>query len=221
MASQFSHLSRVVASAGAAAALALLTAATVVADDQYPPSLPTAASGVCEGDIPYFSFQVDFGSAEFVGRPMRITFVNPNGEDAVIESVVPSPTESQRVLWPGAAEEPNPDWPGWELDGSGTWVPTTTDVGAFTRVEGGVTVEFAVNPTLTTSVTYPPASAQCAGPQKTPTTEVTSTDTSTTTSSEGSLASTGANNATAAAAFGMVLVGAGAVLLSRRRSRNR
>jgi hypothetical protein len=95
---------------------------------------------------------------------MTITFVNPDGEDFLIETVVPPAGQSETVLWPGASVDP-PDWPGWELDENGIWVETTEDAGAFTRAPGGVEVQFTTNPTLTTQVTYPPASAICANPQ--------------------------------------------------------
>jgi hypothetical protein len=95
---------------------------------------------------------------------MTITFINPDGEDFVIETTVPPVGERAVVLWPGASVDPE-DWPGWELDEDGIWVETTEDEGAFTRAPGGVDVEFTANPTLTTSVTYPPSTAVCANPQ--------------------------------------------------------
>lgn len=163
-------VARRVGMAAAVACLAgVLTGSSAAAQEDYPPDIPTVAAGVCVGDIPYFQFQVDFGSSEFVGRAMRITFVNPDGEDFVIETTVPRPGARQQVLWPGAAEDPNPDWPGWELNDSGIWVEVTDDAGAFTRAPEGVRVIFEVNPTLSTTTTYPPASAICSGPQSPPT----------------------------------------------------
>lgn len=230
MTPRFTRRLKVGASLGAAMGLALLPALPAAAAETYPPKLPTAASGVCVGDIPYFSYQVDFGEGgKFVGLPMTITFVNPSGANSVINTVVPAPTASAVVLWPGAAEEPNPDWPGWELDASGNWVETSTDEGAFTRAPGGVTVEFSVNPTLSTSTTYPPASAICANPpQSTPEGEVvpavdtetaeTAVDTAAVASGD-ALADTGADvTLAAAAALGLVVVGGGALLIARRRS---
>lgn len=138
-----------------------------VAAPDYPPTSPTRAAGVCVGDIPYFAYEVDFGSDEFVGSPMTITFVNPNGADAVINTTVPAVGEPAAELWPGASEDPQ-DWPGWELDENGVWVETTEDEGAFTRAPGGVEVQFATNPTLSTTVTYPPATTACANPAQGP-----------------------------------------------------
>lgn len=157
------HTSRVLAALGTAALATAITAPAALAAPDYPPTSPTTAAGVCVGDVPFLAFQVDFGSDEVVGDPMTVTFVNPAGDDFVIDTVVPAVGESASVLWPGASQDPA-DWPGWELNEDGVWVETTQDAGAFTRAPGGVAVEFETNPTLTTSVTYPPASAICANP---------------------------------------------------------
>lgn len=153
---------RILAVAGATALTCIAVAPAALAAT-YPPTSPTLAAGVCVGDIPYFAYEVDFGG-EFVGDPMTITFVNPDGNDYVIDATVPEAGEAQAVLWPGAAEAPNEDWPGWELDSNGTWVETTDDAGAFTRAPEGVEVVFATNPSVSTSVTYPPSTESCANP---------------------------------------------------------
>jgi LPXTG-motif cell wall-anchored protein len=161
--------SRRAAGLAGVACLALAAGAPVAAaqddggdDPKYPPTIPTAASGVCVGDVPYFQYAVDFGDPSLVGNTMTITFVNPNGDSEVITTTVPAAGETATVLWPGASVDP-PDWPGWDFV-DGTWVPTTTDRGAYTRAPGGVTVVFETNPTLSSTVTYPPASAICANP---------------------------------------------------------
>jgi LPXTG-motif cell wall-anchored protein len=160
------RIQRVAALLGVATLSAAAVAPSAVAQE-YPPPSPTRAAGVCVGDIPFFAYEVDFGSDDFVGQPMTITFVNPSGDDFVIPTTVPGIGEPAAVLWPGASEDPE-DWPGWELNSEGIWVETTEDTGAFTRAPGGVTVEFETNPTLTTSVTYPPATEACANPQQGP-----------------------------------------------------
>lgn len=155
----------VTALAAATVLVASSAPAALAVDEEYPPTIPTRVAAVCVGDVPFLSYAVDFGENNaFVGRPMTITFVNPAGENFVIDTTVPAPGTSQQVLWPGASVSP-PDWPGWVLDADGQWVESTTDPGAFTRAPGGVEVQFAVNPTLTTRVTYPPASAVCANPK--------------------------------------------------------
>ena len=160
------HVQRVAALLGSATLSVAVLAPSAMAQE-YPPPSPTRAAGVCVGDIPYFAYEVDFGDDGLVGSPMTITFVNPDGEDFVIDTTVPPAGERGVVLWPGASVDPE-DWPGWELDENGIWVETTEDEGAFTRAPGGVGVEFTTNPTLTTSVTYPPATAVCANPQNPP-----------------------------------------------------
>lgn len=157
----------IAAAIGASALCAVASIPAAVAAPDYPPTSPTRAAGVCVGDIPYFAYEVDFGSDQYVGNPMTITFVNPNGPNAVINTTVPGVGEQPVVLWPGASEDPQ-DWPGWVLDENGNWVETTEDEGAFTRAPGGVTVEFTTNPTVSTTVTYPPASAVCANPPRGP-----------------------------------------------------
>jgi LPXTG-motif cell wall-anchored protein len=157
------NIVRVAAGVGVAAlcSTAILPAALA---QEYPPPSPTRAAGVCVGDIPFFEYETDFGDDSLVGGPMTITFINPGGADFVINTTVPPVGERAVVLWPGASVDPE-DWPGWELDADGIWVETTEDEGAFTRAPGGVGVEFTTNPTLTTSVTYPPATAVCANPE--------------------------------------------------------
>jgi hypothetical protein len=201
---------------GVLTCVAVAPAASAQVEPEYPPQEPTSAAGVCVGDIPFFQYQVDFGSeGEFVGRPMTITFVNPAGDDFVIDTVVPDAGDSAQVLWPGASENP-PDWPGWVLV-DGQWVESTDDPGAFTRAPGGVTVEFSTNPTLTTSVTYPPATAVCANPENPPTTPPSSPPS---TPTRGGLATTGAEFAgLAVVGAGLVAGGAALVVASRRRTK--
>jgi LPXTG-motif cell wall-anchored protein len=214
---------------GAAALLTLAAASTALAQDAdpaYPPTVPTAAAGICVGDIPFFQYQVDFGSDEFVGDPMTITFQNPSGDDFVISTTVPARGASATVLWPGASESP-PDWPGWVNTGTvqnPVWEESTTDSGAFTRAPGGVTVDFETNPTLSTNVVYPPATAICANPKNPPTTTTTSGGQGQPTTSAAaptgvSLPRTGAQTAAIAlVAGGLVAAGTTLVVSSRRKS---
>jgi hypothetical protein len=207
--------SRRVVSAAGVSCLAVLAASPLAhaqGDADYPPRVPTAASGICVGDIPYLQYGVDFGSDEFVGDPMTITFDNPSGDDVVITTTVPPAGQAATVLWPGASEDPQ-DWPGWVLDENGQWVESTTDPGAFTRAPGGVAVTFATNPSLTTSVTYPPASAVCANPKNAPR----AGDKEATAGV--ALARTGASVGSIGLAAGaLVIGGAAAVTVARRRA---
>ncbi len=208
--------------AGAAALLTLGAASAALAQQKepaYPPDFPTAASGVCVGDIPYFQYQADFGeNGQFVGNPMTITFKNPSGDPVVINTTVPAPGQSAQVLWPGASESPQ-DWPGWVNTGTEqnpVWEESTTDEGAFTRAPGGVTVEFATNPSISTTVTYPPASAICANPENPPTTTTTSGKPTTTAAgpTTASLPRTGAQTAAIALVAGGLVAGGTALVVS-------
>ena len=128
---------------------------------QYPPDTPASASAQCIGDIPYFSFQVDFGP-EFAGETVTITLQNPEGDDFVyVRTLDANGTLSGNdILWPGANDNP-PDWPGWILNEDGDWVEADD---GFLWARGTITVTFEVNPTQTISATYPPATVVCANP---------------------------------------------------------
>lgn len=128
---------------------------------QYPPDTPASASAQCIGDIPYFSFQVDFGP-EFAGETVTITLQNPEGDDFVyVRTLGANGTLSGNdILWPGANDSP-PDWPGWILNEDGDWVEADD---GFLWARGTITVTFEVNPTQTISATYPPATVACANP---------------------------------------------------------
>jgi hypothetical protein len=115
--------------------------------------LDIAAVGAeCRSDIPYFAYDVDWPG----GGTATITFINPTGADIVHENM----PLSGAVLWPGANDDPA-DWPGWILQ-NGVWVEGDD---GFLWARGTIQVQFEVNPTAIVSVSYPPASVACAGPQ--------------------------------------------------------
>jgi hypothetical protein len=113
-----------------------------------------AAGAECRRDIPYLGYDIDWPA----GGTATITFLNPNGADIVYEEM----PLSGEVLWPGANESP-PDWPGWVLE-DGVWIEADD---GFLWARGTIQVQFEVNPTAVVSVSYPPASVACAGPQNT------------------------------------------------------
>jgi hypothetical protein len=53
------------------------------------------------------------------------------------------------------------DWPGWMQNAFGFWIEDPSD--ALWRQ--GLTLVVSVNPTASTSVSYPPASSACASPK--------------------------------------------------------
>lgn len=122
------------------------------------PLMPGDIASECVGDVPYLKYGVILPQGLVVddSTPVTITFVNPDGEDYVIEDMPLSST----VLWPGASASEPKMWPGWALEGD-IYVPTE---GNFAWTRSGVTVRFAVNPTYESSVEYPQATALCANP---------------------------------------------------------
>ena len=120
--------------------------------------VPGEIQSVCVGDVPYLGYEVTLpeGFVADSETPVTITFVNPDGEDYVVGD---QPL-SGALLWPGASDGEPKMWPGWDLV-DGEYVETD---GNFAWTRAGVTVEFEVNPTYTTEVEYPQATALCANP---------------------------------------------------------
>jgi LPXTG-motif cell wall-anchored protein len=114
------------------------------------------AEAVCLAAAPALSYAV-----EPVGTPnttVTLTWHNPGGPD-LVQSGLPL---SGQVYWPGTVVVDGvvTDWPGWTQLPDGSW--TEHDAYDYTRPQ--VEVTFEVNPSATTVVSYPPASAVCANP---------------------------------------------------------
>ncbi|TDN90594.1 hypothetical protein [Microbacterium sp. BK668] len=127
-----------------------------------PDLVPGSILAVCQGDVPYLSYDVTLpeGFSTDDATPLTITFVNPAGDDYVVGD---QPLQGS-LLWPGASAAEPKMWPGWALV-DGTY--TETD-GNLRWTRAGVTVIFEVNPSYETSVVYPQASALCANPAAIP-----------------------------------------------------
>lgn len=126
---------------------------------------------ICDGDVPYLGYSASFGDATQVDR---ITFVNPDGPDVTYTDL---PLEG-RVLWAGAvvAADGTPlDWPGWIQLPDGTWVEGDD---GFLWVRPSVTVELEINPVVSRTIGYPPATPLCdASPPDNPPDNPTTTTT--------------------------------------------
>lgn len=126
------------------------------------PLLPGEIRSVCQGDVPYLGYEVTLPEGYDGGEDplVTITFVNPDGDD----HVVGGQPLSGSLLWPGASADEPMMWPGWELVG-GEYVPTDGNF-AWTRgtAEDPLVVRFDVNPSYTTEIVYPEATALCANP---------------------------------------------------------
>ena len=122
--------------------------------------VPGEIESVCVGDVPFLGYEVSLpeGFETEDGNPVTITFVNPTegGENFVADNQPLSGT----LLWPGASNVAPKMWPGWELV-NGEYVKTD---GNYDWTRKGVTVRFEVNPSYSTEVFYPEASAVCANP---------------------------------------------------------
>ncbi|HEY0215053.1 MAG TPA: peptidase [Cellulomonas sp.] len=119
--------------------------------------LVAEAQGICVADAPVLEYAV-----QPEGTPndtLTVTWVNPDGAD-LVQSGLPL---SGQLLWPGTVVQDGAvvDWPGWTLDPDGVW--ENFDSYSWTRPE--VQVIFEVNPSATTTVSYPSATSACAGPR--------------------------------------------------------
>ncbi|QIG38592.1 hypothetical protein G5T42_03070 [Microbacterium sp. 4R-513] len=129
--------------------------------------VPGKILAVCQGDVPYLSYDVDLpeGYTTDDQTPLTIRFVNPSGDDYVVAD---QPLTG-KILWPGASAAEPKMWPGWALV-DGKYIETD---GNFKWTRQGVTVRFEVNPSYETSITYPQATALCANPASTTSVPVT------------------------------------------------
>lgn len=114
------------------------------------------AEAVCLASAPALSYAV--APVGTTSSTVTITWHNPGGED-LVQSGLPL---SGQVYWPGTVVVDGvvTDWPGWTQLPDGSW--TEHDAYDYTRPQ--VEVTFEVNPSATTVVSYPPASAVCANP---------------------------------------------------------
>lgn len=125
------------------------------------PLTPGDIASECVGNVPYLSYVVNLpeGFVPDSATPLTITFVNPDGEDYVVNGL----PLSGELLWPGASATEPLQWPGWTYDpATGTYTETPDANFGWTRT--GVTVMFDVNPHYETVVNYPAATELCANP---------------------------------------------------------
>jgi hypothetical protein len=116
------------------------------------------ADAVCLASAPALSYAVEpVGTSN---TTVTITWHHPGGED-LVQAGLPL---SGQVYWPGTVVVDGVvvDWPGWTQLPDGSW--TEHDAYDYTRPQ--VEVTFEVNPSATTVVSYPPASAVCANPPR-------------------------------------------------------
>lgn len=115
------------------------------------------AQPTCAGDVPVLDYALaEEGTSVATAT---ITWVNPTGGADVVLTDQPL---SGRLVWPGVTvvDGTASGWPGWVQDDQGSW----SEGGSYAWARGAVQVKFEVNPSATTTVTYP-GDAQCAGPE--------------------------------------------------------
>ncbi len=132
------------------------TSTTTTTTTTSPPEgeLAIDLSGVCVDDTPF----IEYAASGDVDADARATIEIADVDGVVVQTLVGQPL-SGRVIWPGAAVDPA-DWPGWAVNGDGEWFEDPTDA----VLREGLTITVSVNPSVSDTVAYPPATATCAGP---------------------------------------------------------
>jgi len=123
-----------------------------------------SAASVCSNDVPFVD--ITFGNQpEFNGIVGTITFQTLDGTFIEVHEVTYQANETVRLLYPGASFDPvtgeATDWPGWMLNDDGFWVLDPSD----SEFRDGLIVVAEINPTATTTITYPPETAACNSPE--------------------------------------------------------
>jgi hypothetical protein len=140
------------------------TAPPGVVPTTLPPTFSFAgATTICVVEVP--TIRITFGNAlpALAGRVGVLTMASLDGTVVSTQELVYAPGTTVDLLYPGTrvnADGTIADVPGWNLNAAGFWVRDQSD--AFLR--DGIVLTFTVNPTATTTVTYPPESSACANP---------------------------------------------------------
>jgi hypothetical protein len=136
-----------------------------------PPSTTTAGpifvgavGTTCQKDVPVIVIKMG-DRADLNGHVGTLTFIDLNGKVIDVRPITYQAGGTHTELYPGASVDPvtgdATDWPGWMQNAFGFWIEDPSD--ALWRQ--GLTLVVSVNPTASTSVSYPPASSACASPK--------------------------------------------------------
>jgi uncharacterized repeat protein (TIGR01451 family) len=134
------------------------------------PVITAVVDTFCLNDAPLVSWDVQVQpSAVFPNPTLTLRWLANDNSGDVIRQDDDLPSNGQ-TLWPGAevdAEGNGIAWPGWEQTDSGTWFEVPS------RVRPSVDLELEINPSVTQTLSYPPATATCrTGPLLSPPTAV-------------------------------------------------
>ncbi|WDF64130.1 gliding motility-associated C-terminal domain-containing protein [Flavobacterium sp. KACC 22763] len=120
------------------------------------PKMNVTASSYCSNNVPYVNYTVT--PENFTAHNLlTVRWIDSNNNVVATQTNLPL---SGNILWPGAEVDSNgngTDWPGWILN-NGIW---SEGADGFEATRNGVKMEFSLNPTVTVSVAYPPATPDC------------------------------------------------------------
>jgi hypothetical protein len=133
------------------------------------PLIPGDVQAKCVGNVPFLAWDLTLPAGFTTGEknPVKIqVFTDDFGYD--LPGTYPL---SGKTLWPGASDTPGHlAYPGYITSADGkTYTPTDDPEHFKWTTTGPVRVVFTVNPAVTVSVTYPPATSECAKPPATST----------------------------------------------------
>ncbi|KAF2082966.1 T9SS type B sorting domain-containing protein, partial [Flavobacterium sharifuzzamanii] len=120
------------------------------------PKMNVTANSYCSNNVPYVNYTV--APENFTAHnSLTVRWIDSNNNVVATQTNLPL---SGNILWPGAEIDSNQngtDWPGWILN-NGIWAEGAD---GFEATRNGVKMEFSLNPTVTVSVAYPPATPDC------------------------------------------------------------
>ncbi|SMO60636.1 gliding motility-associated C-terminal domain-containing protein [Flavobacterium resistens] len=120
------------------------------------PTMTVTTNSYCSNNVPYVSYNVTPDNFT-TNNLLTVKWIDSDNNVVATQTNLPL---SGSILWPGAIVDSNGigvDWPGW-LFANGQW---TEGADGFEKTRTGVTMEFSLNPTVSTIVSYPPATPQC------------------------------------------------------------
>jgi gliding motility-associated-like protein len=120
------------------------------------PKMAVTANSYCSNNVPYVNYSVSPENFT-TNNLLTVKWIDSNNNVVATQTNLPL---SGNILWPGAEIDSNKngtDWPGWILN-NGIW---SEGADGFEATRNGVKIEFSLNPTVTVSVAYPPATPDC------------------------------------------------------------
>ena len=120
------------------------------------PKMTVVANSYCSNNVPYVNYTVTPDNFT-TNNLLTVKWIDSNNNVVATQTNLPL---SGNILWPGAeidSKQNGTDWPGWILN-NGIWAEGAD---GFEATRNGVKIQFSLNPTVTVSVAYPPATPDC------------------------------------------------------------